>query len=133
MKRAIPIFVLIALLASASVPSSAWADNHADSGWGHSDDHGGRGGHWDYGWHDGHLGWLWVVGSALLIYNVTRPAPAPQPPVVIVQTMPYATPPVAPAQAGYWYFCPSSGSYYPYVQTCPDGWQTVPATPPPSN
>ena len=131
MKRTIPVLMLITLLASASVIPSAWADGHADSGWGHSDDHGGRGGHWNFGWHDGHLGWLWVVGGALLIYNVTRPAPVPQPPRVIVQTTPYATPPAAPATA-YWYFCPSSGSYYPYVQTCPDGWETVPATPPPS-
>jgi len=132
MKRTLPVLMLITLLTGASVLSSAWADGHADSGWGHSDDHGGRDGHWDYGWNRGHLGWLWVVGGALLLYNVTRPAPVPQPPRVIVQATPYAAPPAAPATA-YWYFCPSSGSYYPYAQTCPDGWETVPATPPPSH
>ena len=131
MQRTLPVLILVTLLSGATVVSSAWADGHADHDRRQSDDHGERGGHWGYGWHDGHLGWLWLAGSALLIYNVTRPAPLPQPPTVIVQTMPYAPPAAAPAQAGYWYFCPSSGSYYPYVQTCPDGWETVPATPPP--
>ncbi|MGA9854347.1 MAG: hypothetical protein WBR29_03595, partial [Gammaproteobacteria bacterium] len=112
MKRTIPVLVLSALLASASVLSSAWADGHADPGWAYRGDHGGHDGHWDFGWHDGHLGWLWVVGSALLIYSVTRPAPVPQPPTVIVQATPYAAPSPAPATAN-WYFCPSSGSYYP--------------------
>ncbi|HVC37477.1 MAG TPA: hypothetical protein VNF46_03645 [Gammaproteobacteria bacterium] len=132
MKRTIPVLVLIALLGSMPVFSNAWADRHDGRGGsdgGHSDDRGGRDGHWDFGWHDGHLGWLWMLGSALLIYNVTRPAPVPQPPAVIIQT-----PPSAPAPAAaYWYFCPSSAMYYPYVQTCPDGWQAVPPAPPPSN
>jgi hypothetical protein len=134
MKRMLPILLLITLFAGTSVLTTAMADGHRDSGGRHGDDHDAHSGHWNYGWHDGHLGWLWVVGSALLIYDVTRPAPAPLPPVVMVQTSaPYTTPPTTPARAGYWYFCPSSGSYYPYVQTCPDGWETVPATPPPSN
>ncbi|MBI3375282.1 MAG: hypothetical protein HY017_26480 [Betaproteobacteria bacterium] len=25
----------------------------------------------------------------------------------------------------YWYFCPDSNAYYPYVQQCPGGWQHV--------
>jgi hypothetical protein len=40
--------------------------------------------------------------------------------------------PVAPPQQ-YWYFCPSSRSYYPYAKACPDGWQRVlpnPQSPP---
>jgi hypothetical protein len=46
-------------------------------------------------------------------------------------------PPSAPAAAaapqppaGSWYYCESSRSYYPYVNQCPEGWKTVPATPP---
>jgi hypothetical protein len=133
MKRMLSILLLITLYAGTSVLTIAMADGHSDSNWSHGHDHDAHDGHWNYGWHDGHLGWLWVVGSALLIYDVTRPAPAPQPPVVMVQTTaPYTTPPAVPTQAS-WYFCPSSGSYYPYVQTCPDGWEMVPATPPPSN
>jgi hypothetical protein len=30
-----------------------------------------------------------------------------------------------PAPRAYWYFCASAGAYYPYVQTCPEGWVTV--------
>ncbi len=29
-----------------------------------------------------------------------------------------------------WYYCQSPKGYYPYVQSCPSGWQKVPATPP---
>ena len=32
----------------------------------------------------------------------------------------------------YWYYCPAAGKYYPYVQSCPQGWlQVVPQTSPP--
>ena len=34
----------------------------------------------------------------------------------------------APAEqpsAAYWYFCPGSQTYYPYVTECPEGWQPV--------
>lgn len=44
--------------------------------------------------------------------------PAPPPPVVV-------TPP-APT----WYYCRESRAYYPYVQDCPGGWDSVPARPP---
>ena len=26
-----------------------------------------------------------------------------------------------------WYFCPSTGTYYPYVSACPKGWIVIPA------
>jgi hypothetical protein len=29
----------------------------------------------------------------------------------------------------YWYFCGASNTYYPYVETCPSGWETVVPTP----
>ncbi|MDE2234752.1 MAG: hypothetical protein KGL13_04505 [Gammaproteobacteria bacterium] len=127
MKRAIPVFILIALLGSATILPAAWADDHGgrhDSGWNHGR-YGDRDGHWEFGWHDGRPGWLWVVGGAVLLYSVTHPAPAPRPPTVIVQP---AVP--APSQA-YWYYCPATGTYYPYVQSCPGGWQMVAASPPP--
>jgi hypothetical protein len=28
-----------------------------------------------------------------------------------------------------WYYCEQSKTYYPYVKTCPGGWQKVPPTP----
>jgi hypothetical protein len=38
----------------------------------------------------------------------------------------------APVQqaSNYWYFCPGSNGYYPYVRECPGGWQQVAPQPP---
>ncbi len=83
-----------------------------------------RGGHWYHGHHDGRIGWWWVVGPSLWYYypTVVYPYPDPYiPPVVADPNMP------PPPQ--YWYFCGSAKTYYPYVQTCPEGWKTVPVTP----
>ena len=51
--------------------------------------------------------------------------PVPQPQIYIEQI------PESPArESGYWYYCPDSGAYYPYVSECPGGWQRVPPQPP---
>lgn len=34
------------------------------------------------------------------------------------------------AATGTWYYCDSAKGYYPYVSQCPEGWRSVPATPP---
>jgi hypothetical protein len=34
--------------------------------------------------------------------------------------------PYAGAPRGYWYYCPSAGAYYPYVESCPEAWVEVP-------
>ncbi len=64
----------------------------------------------------------------------------PDPPTVIVQPPPdvyYYPAPAQPApqpqQAAppqYWYYCREPQGYYPYVNTCPGGWQKVAPTPP---
>ena len=36
----------------------------------------------------------------------------------------------APAAEHYWYYCPESKSYYPYVRECPSTWQRVSPRPP---
>ena len=51
------------------------------------------------------------------------------PPVYIEQSQ--AAPPVQPSQA-YWYYCPESNIYYPYVNQCAVPWQRVVPQPPPS-
>lgn len=75
---------------------------------------------------------------------VVAPPPAPVyiertdiPPVL---TMPPPTPAAAPAPVAppvvaapesYWYYCSDPQGYYPYVKSCPLGWQKVaPAVPP---
>ena len=48
-------------------------------------------------------------------------APAPQ-----AGPAPQAEPaPAEPSAAAYWWFCPGANNYYPYVKTCPSGWQQV--------
>jgi hypothetical protein len=34
------------------------------------------------------------------------------------------------SQLAVWYYCDKPEGYYPYVRTCPSGWQQVPAQPP---
>jgi hypothetical protein len=55
------------------------------------------------------------------------------PPVVAAPDPVYSASSTAqmPAPAAYWYFCPQSNTYYPYVSECPGGWQQVTPTPPP--
>jgi hypothetical protein len=38
-----------------------------------------------------------------------------------------AAPYEAAPYGGYWYYCPSAGTYFPYVETCPEAWVPVPA------
>jgi hypothetical protein len=131
------ILAIIAILSIAPV----YADGRHGGGHGGGRGDWGRGGGW--GW-----GNNWIVPALIggaVVYDLTRPQtiyvqPAPiyvQPDVVYVQTAPvYASGheirTVTPS-ASYWYFCPAANGYYPYVSSCPSGWQTVPATPPTSS
>lgn len=78
-------------------------------------------GRWRHGHHDGRMGWWWVIGGVWYFY------PAPVYPYPDPFAPPLAGP--APADADYWYYCPAYQQYYPYVATCPGGWQAVPAQP----
>jgi hypothetical protein len=53
--------------------------------------------------------------------------PAYYPPAATQYVEPEPAPAPAPA---YWYYCPSSQGYYPYVRECPGGWQRVAPQPP---
>lgn len=57
----------------------------------------------------------------------------PPPTVIIRQAPEYYEEDVAPVQPTqrYWYFCRDLNAYYPYVRSCPEGWEKVPAIPPP--
>ncbi|WP_346286069.1 hypothetical protein [Zoogloea sp.] len=70
--------------------------------------------------------WWWVAGTGLLLYPQIV-APRPQ---VIVQSPPVEPVIVQPQPtAQNWYYCDSAQAYYPYVQSCAEGWRAVPATP----
>ena len=61
------------------------------------------------------------LGAATLVEQPVQP-PAPQPTPGSV--------PSASTSPGVWYYCESAKTYYPYINQCPEGWKTVPATPP---
>jgi hypothetical protein len=41
--------------------------------------------------------------------------------------------PAGRSPSDYWYYCPGSAAYYPYVKECPQGWQTVEPLSPPAS
>ena len=91
-----------------------------------------RGGHWFHGVHAGRTGWWWIAGGTYYFYPApVYPYPSPwEPPAVELVTPPVGTaPPPPPTQ--HWYYCQASHSYYPYVASCPGGWEQVPAAPNP--
>jgi len=99
----------------------------------------------DHGYHEGRWSggcWgcgAWILGAAIAtdiaITQSQQPYYAPTPVYVqpvyaqpVPQTV-YVQAPPAPAQVPTWYFCKSANSYYPYVPSCPEGWQPVAAQP----
>ena len=52
-------------------------------------------------------------------------AAPPSPPVYVEQSPQQAAPPAEQ----YWYYCPDSKTYYPYVKECRSQWQRVPSRP----
>ena len=113
MKRLISMVLLFAMVLILSSPMSGYArgfGGHRSRG--HIVVHGG------YGW-----GWFpWVVGGAMV--GATLGAPYRYPPPVVVQ----APPPVyiqPEQQTYYWYYCQDPQGYYPYIQSCPNGWMKV--------
>ena len=128
--------LLIIFLAILSTTPAYAEGGHG--GGGHGGGHGGgwgRGGGWGWGG-----GWIFpaLIGGAIG-YDLAYPYPGyaqpypvyGQPYPVYAQPAPVYAPGVAPSSVQYWYFCPAANAYYPYVPSCPSGWQAVLATPPP--
>jgi hypothetical protein len=140
LRKSLSTVLTVAMLLAAS---QAVLADRGDRGWRGGDIrhfqrhdlHRWRGGGWRHGWHNGHLGWWWVVGGLWYFYpSPVYPYPDPYVPPVVIQQAPPVTapqPPIAAAPtAQYWYYCEPAKAYYPYVATCPSGWQKVPAAPP---
>ena len=112
------------------------------SGWGHGGGYRGTaythfGGYWGSGRAPAYVGF-----SSIYPYYY----PAAYPPVgVVVQPMPLSLGTVEDEPAlfngqpstAYWYYCPASQAYFPYVQVCSELWQQImpqpPAPPPPAS
>lgn len=60
------------------------------------------------------------------------PPVAYAPPVVAYVAPPQPMVLASQPQPVVWYYCETSGKYFPYVQECASGWQTQAATPPTS-
>ncbi len=116
----------LTLLLSVSLIGNAQADRgHYNRG---HNDHGSSRGHYSAPQNHHNPGRNWGVPAAVLaITGLAIGAAAyqsyqPRPNYV------YTAPPQPlspPPDAGNWYYCNSSGSYYPYVRGCPEGWQPV--------
>ena len=60
-------------------------------------------------------------------YYYPAPVVVQSPPVYIERAPAQAAP---PAPEPFWYYCPDSKTYYPYVQQCAVPWQRVSPHPP---
>ena len=98
-----------------------WRPAAYGPGWG--------GGGWGPGWRGGYYGPGYGYPYARYY---APPVVYAAPPVVTYaapqQPMVLASQPQPPV----WYYCETSGEYFPYVQSCASGWQTQPAVPPSS-
>ena len=94
------------------------------------------GGYYGHGYRHHHHG-HWIAPAligGLVVYSVMEPRVVHSQPVYVTPApVVVAPPPPQPIQAQnlppVWYYCQSSQTYYPYVQSCQEGWKTVPATP----
>jgi hypothetical protein len=115
--------------------SAAGRPGHYVHYWGHGDIryfhdrdfYAWHGGYWHHAWYGGRFGWWWVVSGVWFFYPVpVYPYPNPYVPSTFIAPPPPEEPAPAPATDQFWYFCPASNAYYPYVPACPTGWQQVP-------
>jgi hypothetical protein len=115
--------ICLALSLSLCLSGTALADYRHH---GHYDDH--YRSHWG-----GNAALLTIAGVAIgaTAYNYYAPPPVYyQPTPRVIYTPPYVAPVAPPPAVASWYYCASSGQYYPYVRHCPEGWQAVMPTPP---
>lgn len=118
------VLALIVVLIVNILPADAQRGGHG----GHGGHFGHRGGHAEFGLFVG-PGWWWPGGWASYPYYPYYPAP----PVIVQQPSDLYVQPTPQAEApSYWYYCKDLQGYYPYVNTCPNGWMRVvpPANPP---
>jgi hypothetical protein len=141
--RTLAVALVLALALPASIAEAQHGHGGGGGGGGGGGWHGGGGGgHGGGGWHGGGGGWHgggWHGGSGWYggVY-LGAPWPYYDYGPGYYSGYDYDYPPdydgAAPADVGphgvvSWYYCPDSKSYYPYVQSCPSGWQALPPTP----
>jgi hypothetical protein len=110
------VLVIVALIFASALPVQARGHGHFSF----------SGGVWiGPGW-GGWGPWWWGAPVYPYYYDYYWP-----PPVVSQEQSPvYTQPTPQEEEESYWYFCPDSRNYYPYVKRCPSGWLKV--VPPPA-
>jgi hypothetical protein len=121
------IVAVLVLGLAAGAAANAGGRGHVSIGIGVGGPYWGGGwgyGRWGYGgWgYDGYGGYPYGYGYG---YGYGYPG------TVVVHQQPIVVAPNA-TQPATWYYCREAQMYYPYVSSCPSGWQEVPATPPPA-
>lgn len=113
----------VALLAMASsVPAFAHGGYYRGGYYGHPRVSVGVGFGWPGYW--GYPGYNYAPPA----YYYPPVTVAPASPPVYIERGDARSGPVEPRD--YWYFCPESNTYYPYVKQCAGGWQRVSPQPP---
>ena len=108
------IFALLVLAVAGT--GTAWADHH---------------GHVHFGVMIGPVWGPWYYPPPPYYYPpYYAPVIVERPQVYVEQQPAAASAAPAPAASNVWYYCAASKGYYPYVKTCPGGWQTVAPQPP---
>ena len=112
--------------ASAGAWRHEWGDGDIRRFQDHDWDDWHQGG-WHHEWHGGVFAWWFVVSGVWFWYPVpVYPYPDPYVPATFIVPPPPVAAPASTTQ--FWYYCPASNGYYPYVPSCASGWQQVPAT-----
>lgn len=119
-KLALIAIAALAIVLSVTLPSQARGAGGPGFGGGHP---GGAAGH---GGFDGHHGVDGHRGFDGHHFDHHRFGFAPGFP--FYGYYPYYPPENGYQAPAYWYYCPSAGAYYPYVQSCPEAWEPVPAS-----
>jgi hypothetical protein len=124
--------VVAACILGFGLATSAHASRFGGRGGGSAGFHGG-GFHGGGFHHGGHFrGSVFIGGAVFAPWYWPGPyyyPPAYYPPAYYPPATEYIEPQPSAAPA-YWYYCPGSRAYYPYVRDCPGGWQPVAPQPP---
>ena len=80
-------------------------------------------------WGPGYWGGPWW-GPPAYYYPAPVYVTPPEPKVYLERAEVEAAAAQPRASTDWWYYCEASRGYYPYVKSCPSGWQRVPPAPP---
>ncbi len=118
----------LAALLTLGASTTALADRGRHDGYRHNNHHQ-YNNHHNHNSHHYRSGSSWAGPAAILAITGLAIGAAAYSSQAYSAPVYVAPPPPRPVQVlpdnGSWYYCGSSGQYYPYVQYCAEGWQPV--------